>query len=254
MPLPDPALGMSRGQAALDLLAVAMLLLGSQVVLAISGLPLLIEDLAPDTRLLWANALIGLPSLAIVALILILRRQPPRAIGLGKAPVGRTIGAALAAVPVCYIALLIVVPLYLVIIGADVDHLVQERTQFFDEVPRLSIAPIIVFSLFVGLHEEVLFRGLILARLRAVCRSTWLAVIISSLIFGAFHAGQGPIGVVQTSTVGLILACVATLTRSVWPALLTHALFDTIGLVGIPFLQEHLPKLLDQATSMPATM
>jgi|GEM_PF-3846545 len=65
-----------------------------------------------------------------------------------------------------------------------------------------------------------------------------LAIIISSLIFGAIH----PTGVeswIPLASVGVVNGILVYQTRSIWPAIITHGLFNGVNLVLVIFLQLH---------------
>jgi hypothetical protein len=76
-----------------------------------------------------------------------------------------------------------------------------------------------------GICEEILYRGFLFSFLR---ESTGMiaAVVLSSIVFGFAHIYQGYRLVPRTAIVGLFLAVVVVLTKSLWPAILIHAAID----------------------------
>lgn len=97
----------------------------------------------------------------------------------------------------------------------------------------VSLASIYVFS---SLGEEVIYRGFLINRFEEILgegrRATWIAVILSSLIFGGAHFGWGIVGVVQTTFMGLALAGSYLLfKRNLWVLVAAHAYMDT-ALIG----------------------
>jgi membrane protease YdiL (CAAX protease family) len=83
-----------------------------------------------------------------------------------------------------------------------------------------------------GLCEELMYRGFLLAYLSSVT-NLWLAVILSSIAFGLGHLYQGKAGIAKTAVIGLIMAGLCLLTRSLWAPMLLHALIDlTSGFMG----------------------
>ena len=247
-----PRIAMSRGSAAVDLFVVVALLISTIETLHLLNFSEWMAEHAPVLGMFWMNVLIGAVTLAIVAVMLMARRQKASCLGLGKTSFAKTIGLAAATIPTCYVSVLVTVSLFLVLSGTSIDGLVQERAAFFDEVPHIPPVIAVLFSLFVGLHEEILFRGFILGRLRALFGSTVAAVIASSIVFGLLHGYQGAIGVVQTTTVGLVLATLAARFRTIWPAILAHGLFDAISLVAVPLLGESLQEFANQVTTTQA--
>lgn len=90
---------------------------------------------------------------------------------------------------------------------------------------NMIIAPIV---------EEMIFRGLILSRLKRAVPVVW-AMLISSLIFGLAH-GQ-IVWMVYAFVLGLVLSIVAIKTESVAAAIVLHMVFNIFGTV-IPMLCE----------------
>ncbi|GHV41720.1 hypothetical protein FACS189490_09170 [Clostridia bacterium] len=68
--------------------------------------------------------------------------------------------------------------------------------------------------------EEVIFRGVIFSRVREKSGKTWVAVAVSSLLFGLIHMNlvQG----VYAALLGVFLALIFVLTKSLWAAIITH--------------------------------
>jgi len=94
----------------------------------------------------------------------------------------------------------------------------------------LSLAGIYIVSSF---GEEVIYRGFLITRItELVGNSKWgrvFAVLISAIIFGLAHYGWGPMGIVQTFFMGLVLGiCYLWLKKKLWILVLAHAYMDTI--------------------------
>lgn len=101
----------------------------------------------------------------------------------------------------------------------------------------VSLAVVYVVS---SLGEEVVYRGFLINRLEEVMgdgrKATWVAVILSSLIFGLAHFGWGIVGVVQTTFLGFALAGSYLLfRRNLWILVAAHAYMDTALIVPIYF-------------------
>ncbi len=188
---------------------------------------------------LWAVAG-GVVVLAAVSLLLRRRGQTPAAIGLGPAPAGRVVRATLAGVPLCYLAGVVSVSLLAALSPEGLTGLAREKTEFLHVVatiPRILVLPV---SLFVGLYEEVLFRGFLLTRLRVLAGGNAVPVVLTAALFGALHFPQGLVGVAQTAAVGLVLAALAVRTRTLWSAILVHAIIDTVSLTITGLLVDRL--------------
>ncbi|MDH3216762.1 MAG: CPBP family intramembrane metalloprotease [Candidatus Krumholzibacteria bacterium] len=80
-------------------------------------------------------------------------------------------------------------------------------------------------SLTAGVCEELLYRGFLIA-VFSYLFNTWMALGLSTIIFGLGHFYQGPSGVLKTGFVGLILGALYILTGSLWAPILVHFVLD----------------------------
>lgn len=184
-------------------------------------------------------------SLTVVALLLARRRQGGRAIGLGRAPLGPTLGWGILAIPACYIINIGILACYAALLflqGQSFEQMAAGKLHVIGaiaETPPLLIVPL---TAFVGLYEEVLFRGLILTRLRDALRSPIAAALVSSLLFAACHFSMGPLGMIQAGGIGLVFSLLAVWRRSLWPCIVAHFLLDALAFFLAYFLQPLLPN------------
>lgn len=74
--------------------------------------------------------------------------------------------------------------------------------------------------------EEVLFRGYLFGKLRAVI-PTWVAVLIVSLLFGAVHMAWN-VGI-DTFALSIVLCLVTIISKSLWPAIMIHMMKNFIA-------------------------
>jgi membrane protease YdiL (CAAX protease family) len=86
--------------------------------------------------------------------------------------------------------------------------------------------------------EEMFFRGYLFNRITDLFGNervgTLIALIATSLLFGAGHAYQGISGVVDTALAGLVLGLLYLYTgRNLWLPILTHGVIDTVGFLLI---------------------
>ena len=79
--------------------------------------------------------------------------------------------------------------------------------------------------------EELLFRGAILSRLRAYSGSRSRGIVLSALFFGLIHIN--PAQVPFAFLVGLAFGWVTVCTRSLLPALIGHAVNNSLGVIEI---------------------
>ena len=96
----------------------------------------------------------------------------------------------------------------------------------FDFVSVCAIAPF---------AEELLFRGVIFAGL-AQRLPVSVAAVLSGIIFGAAHGD--PWGFVPLAVTGTGLALLYYRTRSLWPNVIAHSIFNAVALVAVYFLPQ----------------
>jgi len=84
--------------------------------------------------------------------------------------------------------------------------------------------------------EEIVFRAFLIGRIEAAFggasrAATGAAIVLSSVIFGAAHAYQGPTGIMITGFLGLLFAIVYVAAgRNLWFNILVHGVYDTLSL------------------------
>lgn len=102
-------------------------------------------------------------------------------------------------------------------------------------VPSDLLLPIALSGLLVGFCEETLFRGIVLRCLRTTARPEAMAVLWTSLVFGAFHVGNLLFGQsVPAVLVQVVMATVAGVTLYLFrrwsgvlvAAMAAHGLWD----------------------------
>ena len=99
----------------------------------------------------------------------------------------------------------------------------------------LTLAGVYIVSSF---GEEVIYRGFLITRISQIGadskKAIIVAVILSSIIFGLIHYDWGPMGIVQTGFMGLVLGiCYIKLQRRLWILIFAHAYMDTILMVQL---------------------
>jgi len=86
--------------------------------------------------------------------------------------------------------------------------------------------------------EEMIFRGFLLHRFAGLLGGTtlgWIfAVVIQALFFGLAHAWQGFYGMLATGLGALTYGIFYLIAgKNLWPVILVHGIWDTLGLVLI---------------------
>jgi len=104
-----------------------------------------------------------------------------------------------------------------------------------NDIPQLVLAFALVAV--VAVAEETIFRGYLLLRFRATTRSTVLAVIYSSGIFGLGHGYEGTLGLVTVTLMGAMLSIVYLWRKSLVAPMVIHFLQDFMAIVLVPLLK-----------------
>jgi len=86
--------------------------------------------------------------------------------------------------------------------------------------------------------EEFVYRGLLVERLGFLFGHTkaalWIAVLISSNLFGLAHRYQGISGMVTTGVAGFAMGAMFINSKNrLWLTILTHGIYDVIGITLI---------------------
>lgn len=94
--------------------------------------------------------------------------------------------------------------------------------------------------------EEIVFRGYMMGTLErifaGISAAPWIALGLSSVVFGIAHAYQGISGMISTGLMGAILALVYLKSgRNLWLPILLHGWVDTVGLY---FIYAEMDQLL----------
>ncbi len=136
------------------------------------------------------------------------------------------------------------VELVLVVINALFPWMMDQYSEVNDLLQLDTMSPvlmILIVCLIGPVAEEMVFRGMIYAKLRRAF-SVWPAAIISALLFGLFHANwvQG----IYATLVGIILAYVYEKTQTIWGSCLLHILFNSSS-----YLLDWLMKMVDSQES-----
>jgi membrane protease YdiL (CAAX protease family) len=242
--------GISRGDAALDLMVVV---LASIVLPNLPGLLVpfsMGESAMPEIGAgiiaqKWCEA-----ALAVGLLIYFVFRHriSPAAFGLRGNRLGHQLLWAVAAAVGVYVALIassaIVIPLFFLVPGFEGD--LAERVEFVEAMPVHNLAKTLVLLVAVAAHEEALFRGLLLPYLRRISGSWWWAGLISALIFALLHVPhQGILAGIQVFSIAAVLSLFFVLSRSLIAVALAHLTFDFLQFQLVRIMP-NLKDLLDQ--------
>jgi membrane protease YdiL (CAAX protease family) len=88
----------------------------------------------------------------------------------------------------------------------------------------------------VALAEEIIFRGYLILRFRAVTGSLPAALLLSAAIFSLGHGYEGSAGVITVGMMGLVFGLIYVWRKSLVTPMVMHFLQDFMGIVLMPLL------------------
>lgn len=128
--------------------------------------------------------------------------------------------------------------------GDTIDDVVAAKEPVIRTVAALDPWSMLPIALFVGLYEEIAFRGFLLPRLAGVL-PRWTAVLLAAFAFGMAHfPSQGWIGVAQTTVAGIVLGAATLRRQRLWPAIVCHASFDLLSFAIVLASRPYLDRIL----------
>lgn len=220
---------LTKPEAAVDVV-LAILLIPVSAVIAGVVVALFFSGRPPLTATVLVQALL---SLGAVNALLEWRDRRWAEIGL-RMPRGADFARALlvlltgfAVNAVCVLAVNAIRPEVLRSHIGDLQGIAVELTQ------GTPLPAVLALLFLVGFYEEVVARGLLLARSRRLFGGTWVPVLFSSVLFGLGHFYQGTYGVVQTALLGAVLAAFTIRWGTLWPAIMAHAAINMLSIVQL---------------------
>lgn len=165
--------------------------------------------------------------IALVAALIVLRRNPVREYLALRAPSWRQFFVSLG-------------PLLVLIIASDLLTYVLGRPivpPFLESVYESGWMPALVLALIVAapLNEEVLFRGLLFEGI-AFRWGNAAAIAISTIVWAAIHVQYDLYGIAQVAAIGIYLGIVRARTRSLPLTVLLHAITNAIATAEVAVL------------------
>jgi membrane protease YdiL (CAAX protease family) len=95
------------------------------------------------------------------------------------------------------------------------------------DAPAWQMLILLGFTIFVTpVAEELFFRGFLLQWL-ASHRPLWLAILVSSVMFGASHIV--PPQAIVAAAMAVLISILYVVSRSVWPCIVCHSLNNALG-------------------------
>ncbi|CDO29198.1 CPBP family intramembrane glutamic endopeptidase [Mycolicibacterium porcinum] len=124
------------------------------------------------------------------------------------------------------------------ILGLSAD---VEPAELYDTWWRIPMLLGVAFA--NGWAEEIIVVGFLLTRLRQLDVSPGRALVISSLLRGAYHLYQGYSAGLGNVVMGLVFGYAWQRTGRLWPLIIAHTLIDAVAFVGYALVADHLSWL-----------
>lgn len=113
-----------------------------------------------------------------------------------------------------------------------------EPAELYDTWWRIPVLLIAAFA--NGWAEEVIVVAYLLTRLQQLRVNPVAAILISSLLRGAYHLYQGFSAGLGNVVMGLVFAYVWRRTGRLWPLIIAHGVIDSVAYVGYALAAGHL--------------
>jgi membrane protease YdiL (CAAX protease family) len=172
----------------------------------------------PSRKTLYTSTIVGLWGLTIATAVVVSQsRIDPRLLGVNALPWSSFLAwlaFGLAAVG----ALIVGFKAFGMAETPLLQHLIPQT--------RSEKLVYIVVCATAGICEEFIFRGFLIAVLRAATGSLGLAVLLAAGTFGIAHAHQDAGGALRASLLALVLSVPLLLTGSLYPGIAAHAIVD----------------------------
>jgi membrane protease YdiL (CAAX protease family) len=119
----------------------------------------------------------------------------------------------------------------------EAPELLRKLSSRLLPVTLVEFLPYSALAITAGVCEEFVYRGFALAALLKASSPVWLAVVVTSILFGLAHAYQGRAGIVSTGIFGVVLALARLGFGSLVPVMVWHAGLDlAAGVAGPRYL------------------
>lgn len=110
-------------------------------------------------------------------------------------------------------------------------------SEFFSATSTSNlILKLFVFAFIPALGEELIFRGVLLTKIKEASNNEHYAVIVSGVLFAAIH--MQPTKLLPMVFLGIVLGYVYTRTKNIVYPILFHFLFNSITIVSIYYFPE----------------
>ena len=131
-----------------------------------------------------------------------------------------------------FLALVIYASAYVVMLmGIAIDfgfRAQQPLTDFLAKPGGAEWVLVVLIAILNGGTEELVMRGYLIPRIERYCGSALVAVVATSLMFGAYHLYYGYAGAIQITAMGFVFGGAFCATRRLWPVAIAHMLADVL--------------------------
>ena len=176
-------------------------------------------------------------SVVISSFVLKMRGTNWREIGLGQPQSwGRTAMLGIGTLLLALVVNIAVQVIALNLPGAEIAQIDESRfNPLTGNLPFLLLYVVLAWTT-IAFGEEMMYRAFLMDRLGSVFQNSklrWpLALLGSSLIFGCVHLVEGPLGVINTFAMGLLLGAVYLRSgRNLWVTIIAHGSLNTLRFV-----------------------
>lgn len=125
------------------------------------------------------------------------------------------------------------------LIGAGLglgEYMIVQTDPLIPDISLLNLLKLtVVMVFFVGIVEETIFRSFLQTRLNKTF-GVWKGILLSSIIFGFMHSGNGTMCIVYTSFVGVIIGYMFYKTRSLPLITLVNGFINVFLFGFLPYL------------------
>jgi uncharacterized protein len=132
--------------------------------------------------------------------------------------------------------------------GKALEASAETKRAALHELARMALPVRLGLALLAGVYEEIVFRGFLLGRLMGGLATlsgvltkraaTRVAIVLSAILFAVGHAYQGPVGMVQTLVVGVLLGWLRVRRASLFAPIGSHLTIDLVGMVALTVLRQ----------------
>ena len=213
-------------QTVVDLVIVVGVAAGCLFVLA--GL-VKVLGLASDDPAIDLMGMFVWGALVVVAIAAALRVRGRRlaAIGLTTSALRANLLLGLPVTLLAFVAFFVTIGLIWAFWPAGYRDLMNNPENIRQLIPEMHPLLLLAGLVWVGIYEEILFRGFLLAYLRRLTSSWPGAIVLSSAAFALLHLPGQPVAACLTLfSVAVVLALVTIWRKSLMPAIVGHALFN----------------------------